>query len=96
MTNDIVEMLKRMNLRHVGGRIKSWSPLQVLTGFPATIFLSTLLVSLGHAQEFSKIKNTVFARGATVADSLEDGRRAQSGPDWDEGCLLYTSDAADE
>ena len=85
MTNDIVEMLKRMNLRHVGGRIKSWSPLQVLTGFPATIFLSTLLVSLGHAQEFSKIKNTVFARGATVADSLEDGRRAQSGPDWDEG-----------
>ena len=85
MTNDIVEMLKRMCLQREGDQIKSWSPLQLLKFTPATIFLSTLLVSLGHAQEFSRIDKTVFARGATAADSLKDGRRAQSGPDWDEG-----------
>ena len=85
MTNDIVEMLNRLNLRYKGDRFRSWSLLHALVVIPATIFLSTLFASLGHAQEFSQIKKTVFARGATVADSLEDGRRAQSGPDWDEG-----------
>ena len=78
-------MLKRMCLQREGDQIKSWSPLQLFKFTPATIFLSTLLVSLGHAQEFSRIDKTVFARGATAADSLKDGRRAQSGPDWDEG-----------
>jgi len=85
VTNDIVEMLNRLNLRYKGDRFRSWSLLHALVVIPATIFLSTLFASLGHAQEFSQIKKTVFARGATVADSLEDGRRAQSGPDWDEG-----------
>lgn len=81
MTNDIVEMLKRMNL----WQTKSQPLIQVLAVVTISILLSTLLTSLGQAQEFSQIDRTVFARGATVADTLEDGRRAQSGPDWDEG-----------
>ena len=81
VTNDIVEMLKRMNL----WQTKSQPLIQVLAVVTISILLSTLLTSLGQAQEFSQIDRTVFARGATVADTLEDGRRAQSGPDWDEG-----------
>ena len=81
MTNDIVEMLNRINL----WQTKSQPLIQVLAAVTISIFLATLLTSLGQAQEFSQIDKTVFARGATVADSLEDGRRAQSGPDWDEG-----------